>query len=112
MSMEEILKGLQQDYLKALPDKIADIRKQIEAGAVETLENSFHKLKGTGKTYGIPEISELAAAVENICHDQPKKAPKAAATAVLILEDIRSARVANSAFTLDGDPRFRRLVAS
>lgn len=112
MSMEEILKGLREDYLKSLPGKISDIQSYIQSGQTDVLETAFHKLKGTGKTYGIPEISELAAAVEHICHDRPERAPKAAATAILILEDIRSARVDNREFHLKRDARFNRLVAS
>jgi len=106
MSFDELIKNLQRDYLQSLPEKISDIRKQIQSGSVETLVVSFHKLKGTGKTYGIPEISELAAAVEHICHDKPKQAGPAATQAIAILQDIHSARNSNAEFPLANDPRF------
>lgn len=109
MSFDEMLKGLQRDYLESLPEKISDIRKHINAGSAETLQDAFHKLKGTGKTYGIPEISVLAAAVEGICHAKPKQAAPAASQALLILQDIHSARNANLAFALDDDPRFKQI---
>lgn len=109
MSMNDMLKELQKDYLQSLPEKIADIRAHIKAGAVSELEMAFHKLKGTGKTYGIPEISELAAAVEHICHDKPAKAGTAASQAVAILSDIHSARKSNGQFQLETDPRFKKL---
>ncbi len=110
MSFDEMLKNLQRDYLQSLPEKISDIQKHISAGsAVEMLQDAFHKLKGTGKTYGIPEISVLAAAVEGICHDKPKQAAPAASQALLILQDIHSARNANLQFSLDDDPRFKQI---
>lgn len=109
MSLDELLKNLQRDYLQSLPEKISDIRKHIADGSVETLVSAFHKLKGTGKTYGIPEISELAAAVEGICQEKPKQAAPAASAAVLILQDIHSARNANTQFRLDNDPRFMQI---
>ena len=110
MSLDEMLKNLQKDYLQSLPDKISDIRKHIASGSVETLLTAFHKLKGTGKTYGIPEISELAATVEGICQEQPKQAAPVASQAVLILQDIHSARKANVQFSLGDDPRFKKLL--
>jgi HPt (histidine-containing phosphotransfer) domain-containing protein len=109
--MDEMLKGLQKDYLQSLPEKISDIRVHIKTGSVPDLEMAFHKLKGTGKTYGIPEISELAAAIEHICHDEPAKASSAASEAVQILTDIHSARAANHEFLLNKDPRFKKLLS-
>jgi len=109
MSMEDLLKNLQREYVQSLPEKISDIRKHIKSGSVETLETAFHKLKGTGKTYGIPEISELAATVEHICHEKPAKACPVAAEALSILQDIHSARKEDTAFHLVGDPRFKKI---
>jgi HPt (histidine-containing phosphotransfer) domain-containing protein len=111
MSLNDMLKGLQKDYLQSLPEKISVIRRHIEAGSAPDLEMAWHKLKGTGKTYGIPEISELAAAVELICHDQPAKAGPVATKALDILADIHSARAAEREFALGEDPRFKKLTA-
>ena len=109
MSFEDVLKGLQRDYLAQLPDKIVVIRGQIQIGSASELRNSFHKLKGTGKTYGLPEVSELAAAVESICQNSPKEAQRVAQQALLILEDIHSARSADLQFSLSNDPRFLQI---
>lgn len=109
MSMDELLKNLQREYVQSLPEKISDIRKQIKSGSAENLISAFHKLKGTGKTYGIPEISELAATVEHICHDKPAKAGPAATEALSILQDIHSARKADTEFSLSADPRFKKI---
>lgn len=110
MSMEELLKNLRKDYLESMPDKISNIKKQISDGSTDDLRDCFHKLKGTGKTYGIPEISELAATVEGICHETPDQAGKAARQAVAILLDITSARKSDNEFKLSSDPRFKALL--
>lgn len=110
MSFEEMLKNLRRDYLESMPDKISNIRKQIDGGATDGLRDSFHKLKGTGKTYGIPEISELAATVESICLSAPDRAEVAARQAVAILLDITSARKSDTEFKLKTDPRFKALL--
>ena len=47
-------------YLKSLPEKILVIASQVQAKETGNVRESFHKLKGTGKTYGFPEVSELA----------------------------------------------------
>lgn len=111
MSFEEMLKNLQRDYLHSLPEKISTIQEQIQGGDVVVLRASFHKLKGTGKTYGIPEISELAAELEDICQGRPAVAAPAAREAVLILRDIHSARKSNHEFKLASDPRFKKIRA-
>ncbi|MGE4131664.1 MAG: Hpt domain-containing protein [Bdellovibrionales bacterium] len=109
MSVEQMLKGLQKDYINSLPDKIADIQKFVRDGATADLRNSFHKLKGTGQTYGIPEITQLAATMENICLHSPAKLPTAAKYAISILMDISTARRADKDFDIKQDPRFLKL---
>lgn len=109
MSFEELLKNLQKDYIASLPNKISDIRGQIRKNSPVDLRESFHKLKGTGRTYGLPEISELAEAVEYVCANKPNDAVKAAQQAASILEDILVARKAQNQYTLATDPRFQKI---
>lgn len=67
---QELLKQLRTDYLTALPAKFVVIGAQISAGDIVELRESFHKLKGTGKTYGVPEVSEVSAEAEEACLNQ------------------------------------------
>lgn len=109
MSFEDLLKTLQKDYLASLPEKVLKIRAQIAATSAGDLRESFHKLKGTGRTYGLPEVSELAEVVENVCLTYPGEAPGAASLAVSILEDIHSAHTHSLQFNLHQDPRFAQI---
>lgn len=107
--IHELLKQLHQDYLNALPDKLKTIRSQAEASDVDSLRDSFHKLKGTGRTYGMPEVSELAEVVEQLCKTKPTHASQAAATALMLLSEIHAHRVKGEALSLSGDNRYLSL---
>lgn len=106
MNFDDLLKTLHQDYLLALPKKIVLIGEQVKAGNGQELRESFHKLKGTGRTYGMPEVSDLAAVVEQVCLNYPKHAVTAAGHALEILRDIHLCRSQSRAHALESDARF------
>ena len=65
----EAYRELQREYLAELPTAIADLRQNIEAmrrgeDVVAELRTGFHRLAGSGGSYGFPEISEIARAAE------------------------------------------------
>lgn len=100
-----MLKSLQVDYLNSLPGKIEVITGQIAAQDQSNLRESFHKLKGTGRTYGIPEVSELGALVEAICIEHPVNSFKGGELGVALLRDIHQTRSLGQVFTLAQDAR-------
>lgn len=106
MSFEDLLKSLQSEYVAALPNKIAIIGSQIKSNDLTALRESFHKFKGTGRTYGLPEVSELAELVEKLCIQESAHAMAAAANAVAILQDIYNSRKAHQPYSLQHDPRY------
>lgn len=115
MSFDDLLKSLHQDYLKSIPDKILLIAEQVKAQDTSNVRESFHKLKGTGKTYGFPEVSELAAMVESICIVQPNVGLDAASKALDVLSDIYHTRQNRSDYSLLSDTRvadIRKLLPS
>lgn len=109
MSIEALLLELQKEYVQELPLKIETIRKSMSGSDHAPVREDFHKLKGTGKTYGIPEISELAEVVEMICLKRPEYITQAVPDALALLEDIHSQRSRSQCFQLDSDQRFTRL---
>lgn len=110
MSLEDLLKSLQQEYLQALPAKIANIRGLADKGAPGDLKDAFHKLKGTGKTYGFPEITDLAALVELLCETKPENAAQVSLMAAGVLADIYQARTEAREFDIQGDKRYVDLM--
>ena len=81
----------------------------MQTGSAHDLREAFHKLKGTGRTYGMPEVSELAALVEEICSDRPQHAVGATGHALSLLEAIHAARMSGNNFDLENDPRFQEI---
>jgi HPt (histidine-containing phosphotransfer) domain-containing protein len=66
-SWDEVLKGLQSDYLIQVADRLPKISLLVAAKDWKTSESEFHKLKGTGKTYGFEEVSTICRLLEAQC---------------------------------------------
>ena len=68
---DEALRELLRDYLREAPAKLAALRKDLaafragEPDALESLRGRFHQLAGSGGSYGIPRVSEVARAMEH-----------------------------------------------
>lgn len=67
MPLPPLLFELQKKYLEKLPRSIEEIRTHLASNDFTFVMSAFHKLKGSGKTYGMKEISEVAAIMEEIC---------------------------------------------
>lgn len=67
MSIDDVLAELKKNYLKALPERISQIESFWKQGDSVRTETEFHKLKGTGKTYGLPDVSTIGALGEKVC---------------------------------------------
>jgi HPt (histidine-containing phosphotransfer) domain-containing protein len=109
MSIEEMLKALQAEYLSSIPEKIKSIGGFVAQNDGSNLREAFHKLKGTGRTYGIPEVSDLGDMVEKICLQDLKMAVPAARTALLMLGDIYRARKGEITYDFNADRRLEEL---
>jgi chemotaxis protein histidine kinase CheA len=109
--LKEILAGLKRDYLKSLPDKIAAIEKLWKSDDVDLMETEFHKLKGTGKTYGLPEISELGLIAENLCSAEAEARNQAVRITLSLLGQIHKTRLRGKEFDLRTSKEFAALVA-
>lgn len=109
MSFDELMQTLRAEYLQSLPQKVEIIQQLCKQGDLELLREEFHKLKGTGKTYGIPEITELCAVVEQLCVDKSPKAVDACKLANQLLSDIHAARSNGAILSLAQDPHFVKI---
>ena len=109
MSFDEMMAGLKRDYIKSMPDKIQRIQQVYNTADLKQLREEFHKLKGTGKTYGVPEITDLCAAIEQLCLEQSPHAINDVKTALQILGEIHCARASEQAFNVVGDKRFTEI---
>lgn len=84
-ALEQALRQLKLEYLAEAPQRIAELR-SLMAGATEKqpealdgLKRAFHKLAGSGGSYGIPAVSETArvgeAAAQRLLQDSAPGEP-------------------------------------
>lgn len=106
---ERMMQELQTEYISELPDRIEEIRQHGQDQDFNLLQDDFHKLKGTGKTYGIPEISQLCQIMEQLCIHNTKLALKLLPAATEVLQDIQKSRTDNHPFSLSQDSRYQKI---
>lgn len=113
MSLEEVLAKLKTNYVKSMPDKLQVMKKHIESKDFTTLREEFHKIKGTGRTYGLPEVSDLGAVFEEILIvSEFKPHLNWALDAHDLFRDIYASREKNREFNIQQDPRFKNLKST
>lgn len=106
MSFDDLIKNLQRDYIRELPERLQRIENFCRAADVPHLYDEFHKLKGTGQTFGVPEISLVSAVLEQLCRAAAPQALTLSQTALAILRDIQRARSEDQPFDVAQDGRF------
>lgn len=68
--LEKVLQGLRREYIAESGERLAELREDAVAlrrgdeGAAATLAGRFHRLAGSGGSYGFPGISEIARGME------------------------------------------------
>jgi HPt (histidine-containing phosphotransfer) domain-containing protein len=67
---------LQREYLREVPQAFAELRSLIESyrrgdPVLPALKTGFHRLAGSGGSYGFPQISEIARAAEQLAATEP-----------------------------------------
>ena len=113
MSMQQLLKNLRAQYISELHVKIREMEELLEKNAsCIVFYDHFHKLKGSGLTYGCAEVSDISASAEWACHTQHPKWPEAVEIALDILKRVYIARLQHldQVYDLGADPQYRKLV--
>ncbi len=67
---EGLFSELRRHYIAQVPAKISAIQDVIENGDLESIESLAHKLRGSGRSYGFSEITDIAAEIEFACRDR------------------------------------------
>ncbi len=108
MSLDALMKDLQKDYLAGLPEKIINLETLIEQGDWRALQGEFHKMKGTGKTYGIPELSLIAEMTEAKLNEE--NVGKVGAMALSLIQKTKKLRSEGKALDLESSPEYQALT--
>ena len=109
--IQELLRDLQKTYLASIPEKIQAIQILFEANQLKLLKTDFHKLKGTGRTYGLPEVTQIGEAMEQIVASaNPGDIHEAVPLSMQLLGDIAQLRALGELPKIEESPAFIRIV--
>ena len=64
MNFDEMLKTMRIKYLKDVESKTNELETMVRNKDLKALESFFHKLKGSGASYGLPKFSDYGAKFE------------------------------------------------
>ena len=106
----DLIAEMRKEYLDGFDEKYALLNKLYNDKDQKGLENEFHKLKGTGTTYGAPEISQLCGHLEKLCAAGFPN-PTQHALALELLEKIRGKYLRNESFDLESASQFKELLS-
>ena len=109
--LSSVLQELKQDYLKSFPDKINLLKELTTQQNWDQLAMEYHKLKGTGKTYGFPEVSIVSERMESIAKQQELRKIILFDQAVVLLSRLYEAYRSEKTLDLKADPIGRSLLA-
>lgn len=108
-SYNEMMAELRKEYLDSFDEKFQAMRTYFEGQDWYSLELEFHKLKGTGSTYGVPEVTELCRLMETTCRDRGALAEKQLNDSIELLKNIKDKYEQGQDFELSSDPRYLEL---
>src|SRR4051812_22546168 len=106
LKLETMLAELKREYVASMPSRIQVIRENFSKGDTPMMKDDFHRLKGSGKTYGVPEISLVAEVGETICRDKAKDVAAAVPVLLDLLTEIHAKQSRQESFDVGRDPRF------
>jgi diguanylate cyclase (GGDEF)-like protein len=93
----EVLAELQREYLRDAPARLAELRKDLQAfrngevDALDSLRMRFHRLAGSGGSYGFPRVTEIARAMEQRILTPPPPTPQEAERFEQAIADLKTA---------------------
>jgi diguanylate cyclase (GGDEF)-like protein len=95
--IDEAMLGLQREYLREAPGRLAELRKDVaafqagEPDALESLRVRFHRLAGSGGSYGFPRVTEIARAMEQRILTPPAPTPQEAEVFTQAISELKEA---------------------
>ena len=108
--LSDILGQMKVEYQRNFPQKILNLQKLFASSDWPQLAEEFHKLKGTGKTYGFPEVSTLCEAMEIYCR-QGGRDQQLLKDTLAVLEKMQTSWASGQNFNLHADPESVRILA-
>jgi HPt (histidine-containing phosphotransfer) domain-containing protein len=109
--MKDIMKELQDEYIRTLPEKIKSLEAHFQKLEYDKVTDAFHKIKGSGMTYGVPELSAIGATLETICQKHPQQMGWAVAKSYYLMQQVYTYRLSGRAYAPEKNEDFKRMLA-
>ena len=100
------MEELRTEYLESFDEKFTLWGELFSQKDWYSLELEFHKMKGTGTTYGAPEVTELCKEMERICRESDELPRDLLDAAIGLLTQIRDKYLNQKDFELADHPDF------
>lgn len=110
-ALSQVLAELKEDYLRVFPEKIRRLHTLTEQRDWDGLEIEYHKLKGSGKTYGFPEVSVVCEKLEALATQKSDFRLETFEQALPLLQRMYDAYLHKKKFPLEQDVFARSLLA-
>jgi chemotaxis protein histidine kinase CheA len=107
--LNELFSELKTEYLETFPEKIVAIEKLWQAKNKRALEDEYHKMKGTGTTYGVEEVSRIAELMEDMCYQGHPQLGFGVLMSIELFQRVREHSISNTTYELDKDNVFKAL---
>jgi HPt (histidine-containing phosphotransfer) domain-containing protein len=60
------LTHIREEFIRRLPEKISELEDLIDRHDIDAISIFGHKMKGSGSTYGLPELSQIGKRLEQL----------------------------------------------
>jgi HPt (histidine-containing phosphotransfer) domain-containing protein len=108
-NLNHLFAELKTEYMESFPAKLKAIEKLWQEKNRRAIEDEFHKMKGTGTTYGVEDVSNLAEVMEALCYQGHEKLGFGVLLAMEILNKICAKHTKNIPYDLSRDKLFKAL---
>lgn len=107
---DKLIEELQHHYLERLTDRYQRIKESFANGDTKQILLEFKQLKGSGASYGIPEISELSAIITKICVVRPQTLRWVIPLALDLLNQIYAKRSQKEACFIQTEEKYHEIL--
>ena len=107
--LNDLFIELKQEYLESFDEKIESIMTFWFRRDLKNLKNEFHKIRGTGTTYGVHEATKIAEILEDLCDNNSPKLGLSIMIFVEMLKHIRFQHEHKNTLDLDSQKTFNAL---
>lgn len=105
--LNDLFAELKSEYLDTFTEKTEAIHNFWAKQDRNALQNEFHKIKGTGTTYGIPEVTTIAEILEEMCEINSPQLGTAIMVTLELFQKICHAYKFGGDYDLRKDPLFK-----